>query len=239
MICRLCLEEKDLRNSHIIPEFFYRPLYDEKHRINTLISDKEILEYHQKGVRERLLCDDCEQQIGKYENYVRKMFYGGVALDFPVNPSEIIIKNVIYESFKLFQLSLLWRASISSHWFFKFVNIGPYEEKIRQMLLNENPGGKYDIGCLLAFYLDDTRKVVDGLILQPINLRANGHRSFAFVIGGALWLFVVSSHSKDFEHSDYFADDSGDLRIVLKPVDKLLSMIVSKFRKSGRRLETD
>ena len=36
MKCKLCLKENKLSRSHIIPEFFYKPLYDEKHRINVL-----------------------------------------------------------------------------------------------------------------------------------------------------------------------------------------------------------
>jgi len=32
MVCRLCQKEKPLVQSHVIPEFLYRPLYDEKHR---------------------------------------------------------------------------------------------------------------------------------------------------------------------------------------------------------------
>jgi len=34
--CRLCLQERPLRDSHIIPEFLYRPLVDEKHRAAAL-----------------------------------------------------------------------------------------------------------------------------------------------------------------------------------------------------------
>jgi hypothetical protein len=239
MPCRLCLKDKELRNSHIIPEFFYKPLYDDKHRINTLISDKEIHAYHQKGVRERLLCHDCEQQIGRYENYVRKMFYGGVPLDFPQNPDHLCIKNIEYRKMKLFQMSLLWRASISTHPFFGFINLGPYEEKIRLMICEENPGSRYEIGCLLVFYQNENNRVVDELILQPMKLRSNGHQSYAFILGGALWLFIVSSHSRQFVYSDYFLDESGSLKIFRRPVDQLLSMIVKKFRKIGKRLEAE
>ena len=32
MICRLCLEKKPLKNSHIIPEFFYKGFYGGGHR---------------------------------------------------------------------------------------------------------------------------------------------------------------------------------------------------------------
>lgn len=33
MKCRLCEQNKDLRNSHIMPEFLYKPLYDSNNRM--------------------------------------------------------------------------------------------------------------------------------------------------------------------------------------------------------------
>ena len=64
MKCRLCLKEKPIQNSHIIPEFLYKPLYDNLHRFKSLSTLPEIkIEYKQKGIREKLLCRDCEQYI--------------------------------------------------------------------------------------------------------------------------------------------------------------------------------
>ena len=34
MNCRLCGADRPLRKSHILPEFFYKPIYDSSHRIN-------------------------------------------------------------------------------------------------------------------------------------------------------------------------------------------------------------
>lgn len=61
--CRLCLQIKDLRRSHIIPEFIYKPLYSSEH--NRVIEIKEGLVpgLMQKGYREELLCQDCEKLL--------------------------------------------------------------------------------------------------------------------------------------------------------------------------------
>ena len=57
MICRLCLVESELQDSHIISEFQYKPLYDEKHRFFVISSDPRKNDfYEQKGFREKLLC---------------------------------------------------------------------------------------------------------------------------------------------------------------------------------------
>lgn len=55
-ICAFCQQARPLRNSHIIPEFLYRTLYDEKHRFSAYGSDgKAEVVQEQKGTRERLL----------------------------------------------------------------------------------------------------------------------------------------------------------------------------------------
>jgi len=39
MACKLCNNEVPLRNSHIIPEFLYASLYDDKHRFYEISVD--------------------------------------------------------------------------------------------------------------------------------------------------------------------------------------------------------
>lgn len=69
--CRLCEEDKELRNSHILPKFMYQNLYDAKpKRFYTLKVDldnshKSRKKIEQKGIREYLLCGDCEVLLSK------------------------------------------------------------------------------------------------------------------------------------------------------------------------------
>ena len=79
--CRLCCQEKELRHSHILPEFMYQNLYDNSpKRFYTLNvdlenSDNSKRKIEQKGIREYLLCGDCEVQLSKYENYAAETIY--------------------------------------------------------------------------------------------------------------------------------------------------------------------
>lgn len=41
MICKLCRLDKTLQKSHIIPKFIYKPLRDEKNRIQELSISEE------------------------------------------------------------------------------------------------------------------------------------------------------------------------------------------------------
>lgn len=77
MACALCLADRPLRESHIIPEFMYQALYDDIHRFHVLSKEpQERNKLFQKGLREALLCDDCEQYMGRYERYM-SLFLGG------------------------------------------------------------------------------------------------------------------------------------------------------------------
>ena len=59
--CALCGSDlRPLRNSHIIPEFMYKAIYDDKHRhylLSSLSGDAD--SGIQKGFREPLLCEVC------------------------------------------------------------------------------------------------------------------------------------------------------------------------------------
>jgi hypothetical protein len=204
MSCGLCHSEKELRNSHIIPEFFYKPLYDSKHRFNVIaLTESEKNRYEQKGLREKLLCDDCEQQIGQYEDHVRRIFYGGTGI-YIKNGNPIVISGIDYQKFKLFQLSLLYRAAISNLEFFHNISLGPHEEIIRKMLLEENPGKKLEYPCLILMLLIQSKEIIDAMIYPPQELRIEGHYSYRFILGGCFWIFFVSSHTNKLRYPDFF-----------------------------------
>jgi hypothetical protein len=86
--CALCQQDRELCASHIIPEFFYKPVYDEKHRFYTFSTDPadEVEGPEQKGLREHLLCKDCEGKLSAWEGYARKVIYGGLELEGSTDP---------------------------------------------------------------------------------------------------------------------------------------------------------
>ena len=71
-ICKLCNEMREIRYSHFIPEFLYLGIYNEKHKglMFSNSPDSQRRKEIQKGYREYLLCDSCENQFSKYEFFV-------------------------------------------------------------------------------------------------------------------------------------------------------------------------
>ncbi len=192
MKCKLCQKNSPLQNSHIIPEFLYRPLYDEIHRMHVLsLHKKTPRPYEQKGIREKLLCRNCEIQLSKYERYARTAF-DGRETEMPLD-GVIIVKDVDYNKFKLFLLSILWRASVSSLDFFSQVSLGLHENKIREMILSNDPGPSDKYG-VIPFALIDDSTIQSDLIVQPTRTRLYGHVGYRFIFGGFMWVFLVSGH---------------------------------------------
>src|SRR6266508_488970 len=129
--CKLCLKKKELLRSHIIPEFMYLDLYDEKHRAIKVDSNLDSGEpYIQKGQREFLLCDTCESHLATFENYAAPLVKSLHNLTAEYTADRYIVRDVDYKTFKLFQMSILWRSSVASIAMFKNVSLGMQEERL-------------------------------------------------------------------------------------------------------------
>jgi hypothetical protein len=187
-----------LCDSHILPEWVYQPLYDEKHRLQVLSLLPELPnQFKQKGIREKLLCEACEQMFSDWEGYARSVFVSPKTPLSWTRPSESLIHvtNLDYRKMKLFELSVLWRAGVSKLPFFEQVNLGQrHEEKLRDLLVRADPGDPDDYGAVL-FGLKvgesaDTLKVLS----QPRPQRNQGAHGYVMMFAGFLWHFHVTSH---------------------------------------------
>ncbi len=81
MNCKLCTYDKKLlKSSHIIPDFMYYGLFDEKH----FIAPIDLIEFKRKKLLPAgfydydILCKECDNEvIGKLESYSKIVLYGG------------------------------------------------------------------------------------------------------------------------------------------------------------------
>ncbi len=197
-------------------------MYDSKHRFMQISTvPEESTTFRQKGVREYLLCEKCEEQFSIYERYVSQKFYHQESITVKQDDKAFIAENVDYSLMKLFQLSLLWRASVSQLEIFGDVKLGPHEEYLRNMLTNENPGEDYEYGCLQFAIFMEKNKLADGLILAPAFFRVDGFRHYRFIFGGLIWLYVISSHNNMYRWKEFFLLKTGKLTIHKKMIDDI------------------
>lgn len=232
--CRLCQIEKELCFSHIIPEFVYIPTYDENHRFITVPSGKN--KYEQKGIREHLLCENCDRTIiGNWETYSSPIIKAIQELKINQDGEHYFVRGVHYADFKLFQLSLIWRASVASVKMFENIDIGKHEEVVRKMLLTKNPGAPEQYGCMM-FVLDDT-EYLQKTIWSPVEDTIDGITCYRFLTGRIFWYFFLSvAYPKDVEN--FFLSPEGTLLLVKAPwsestvIKRIGSIVAEKYNHS-------
>ena len=218
-ICKLCNKDKELVNSHILPEFLYKPLYDEEHEFNLIsVKDGKITQKLNKGVYEKLLCQHCDNIIiGEYEDHAAKVLFGDGKKEIEIIKTKFghLIRGLDYRLFKLFQISLIWRISLTTRQEFKKINLGPHQNKMRTMLLEGNPGDVFEYGVWILFFPKSSKEMKD-LIIAPnlLRKRIEGHRCYRAIFNGLFWLFFVSHHTYQFSHKEYFLSKSEELPII-------------------------
>jgi len=219
-LCRLCLKNDFLCESHIIPEFFYKnmDLYDDKHRYSVISNNHDIRpRFKQKGVRERLLCKTCETKLSKLERYCSMVFFGGEPLEIMKCQRGLELK-VDYTKYKLFQLSILWKIGISTLEEFSTLEIGDHEDVIRKMILDEKPGNTSSYGCIM---IRSTKydNLTSGLIHCIGNVKIGKVECVRLLLGGFFWLYFLSDSAIDDNQKELFLQSSGHLRILITDKD--------------------
>ena len=240
MACALCQRDLPLCRSHVIPEFFYKPLYDPSpKRFYAVSSDSEVSTLRrQSGEWERLLCTDCEGKFSRWERYVALLF-GQAAPMLEPGEGRQVMRGIDYTQFRLFQLSVLWRASISTRPFFADVDLSPeHNEKLREMLLSENPGAPQEYGCWLLLCVP-LREVLPEMMFSPDVFDRGGHTIGRFLFGGLMWNYHVTPPPAVLSKESVFITPSGALPIMLddKACTKWVVYWMNRIKESGNFLE--
>ena len=233
--CRLCLKKKQLlKKSRIIPEFMYKSLFNEKHRLYVFNKEDLLHEGRHKTIptgeyQGGILCKECDNIVlGYYESYVNRILYVGQNSDknllglFPrITPNGVRLTevfNIDYLKFKLFLLSLLWRASICKRPFFSDVKLGCHEEKIRKMLLDGYPGEIKDYPMIAMTYAC-SKKIGKDAISTPRKFDNEHGQGYVFVITGMLYFIFISAKQREFSKLilDSTLKPDNTLRIIHMP----------------------
>ncbi len=187
MKCRLCNEEKPLGDSHIIPKSFFPPKEPGNHRPNRLLSNKEGV-YPKKspnGVYDQtILCHDCERKFSRFDDYAQKLLLQNEArhskIEWQGETYGFEISKYDYDLLKRFFISVLWRASVSSHDFFRRIALGPHEILALQAFKSESPISPQQFSVILAKFNHPAGKSM----LDPYPKKIDGINYNAFYLGG-------------------------------------------------------
>lgn len=185
-VCYLCQKQKELiKKSHIIPRQFYHKMNEivDKHFGGISAEEKSIRIYseEQKSKQQQsglyvadILCKDCEQLLGKWDNYAQTLLLEKIEL---INDNlshdesgHIEVNEIDYDKLKLFFMSVLWRSSIVKDQsflvqydkdfkanetckFFEQVDLGEkWQKQLRNLLLQEQAGDENIFSVILVKY---------------------------------------------------------------------------------------
>lgn len=246
MQCKLCLQDKKLiKKSHIIPNFLYRELFDESKRLvsgHILTGESKT---KQSGEWEsNILCENCDKTIlGTNETYAAKVIFGDrgfkiKAKRFQKDDGLVFdhITGVDYVKFKLFLLSILWRASISSLPMFRQVNLGEkYGERIREMLLTGNPGKVNDFPFMIKTYRQE--KLPHQMILEPLKFKIRDHKtgienhrtSYVFIISGLIISYRIAENESEKWLVEPSIQKNNSLLLIHSPEQQIKSLLQKYF----------
>lgn len=136
----------------------------------------------------------CEQH---FNEHCEKPFRAQWVVDSPLpetwNVAEPYWVKVDYSSFKLFHLSVLFRASVSSLPTFSEVSLGPHEDRLREMLLARDPGEFWQYPVAGIVVLDPKTNRPFPMVSQALQGRMEGMRCYAVIYGGVQWWMGVAS----------------------------------------------
>jgi hypothetical protein len=213
-ICALCKLEKEICDSHIVPEFMYQMIYDKSHSfVSVSLDAMDANQRYKKGIREKLLCKECEIKFSKPEGYAADFFYTNKTPP-KITGKFSIFENLQYKKLKLFFLSLLWRLAVTSLTEFQGASLGEvHKEKLRVMLLADNPGKPLEYPCFVRNLTHKSLNMAQ-LIVAPMPGKLHEHRVWEFIIAGFCFTFILSSHLAEGGLSaDLFLTENGKMII--------------------------
>lgn len=240
-VCRLCLQPNPLSRSHIIPEFLYRKAHGDDNSTYAVDRRKMKGRFIQKGLHERLFCAECEQnRLNRpYEDYFEKIWYKSSPLPQFILGKSVSTESLDYRRFKLFHLSILWRTSIASDFAFRQTRLGPFEERLRAMILAGDPGERWDFpiwgNVLISLPEAEVRHDV---LTSPVAQRLDGSRKYSAVYAGCEWSFFVSKNAPPQEIQPFCLNTNGS---IVLPVKDILSCeparnLFDQYFRTARRL---
>jgi hypothetical protein len=135
--CALCNQLRPVHDSHIIPEFVYKSLYDDKHRAAALDLRRAYIPYVQKDSE-----NDCCATRANTSSADGKMLSADFGSQRPSSrrrsvslTSACLASRMMCSS--SFTSLFFWRAGVAKSEAFCLVKLGPHEIHLQNILLSE------------------------------------------------------------------------------------------------------
>lgn len=202
MKCKLTQTEGKGINAHIIPKSFYAIDPDEA-QPPRLVTNAEG-QYAKRlpiGIYDNtIVTEDGERVFTEWDDYASELLINQKSSFEPIKHNsngEIIFFQIAgydYIKLKLFFLSVLWRASVSSQHFFRKIDLGSHEPLIRASLLKGDPKDSDWFAISIAKWSDHP----DGVgMMDPYHTRFDGINYYVMYLGHYIVYYKVDKRIPD------------------------------------------
>ena len=231
MVCRLCDTDRPLIKAHVVPEGFFRVFRDMQ-----VFSNKRGAHPRRSptGVYDKsILCQNCDNGFSPWDKHAQEVllhdFSDETAIYYGARKIGWKITRFDYRSLKLFFLSLLWRASVSTHEFYRRISIGPLEAELRAMIVNADPGVAETFAVTLSRF---DHPALRGM-LDPHRERYDGVNYCRFYLAGFVAHIKVDRRPPPEFLSDLIIRDGMPIIVLLR--NTLVSKDIAVMRDIARR----
>ena len=156
MKCKFCGKERKIIKAHIIPEGFFRRIRQGEETLE-MVTNKAG-EYTKKSpigeYDKTIICENCEAIWQEWDNYAQQLLaeepLNGRARYHGNRKICYVVDDFEYQKLKLFFISMVWRASVSSRKYFSRISLDQFEDIAKQHIANKNPGDSEDFSIVLS-----------------------------------------------------------------------------------------
>lgn len=199
--------------SHIIPKSFFE--FDAGNSI--ILNDKNFPKRCRTGLWDnKIVIKDGEDLLGNLDNYGFQVLIKDQKNFNPIfdNSNQLIgkyIEEYDYTKFKLFCLSMLWRMSVSKLPELEGVSLGPHENIIKNMILNNDAKEPEAYSVNMFYFFENYTK---GLLLYPVKENFEGVNVYRLQFSNFMALIKVDSQKTSKPFSAYMLCPSKPLTLI-------------------------
>jgi hypothetical protein len=197
-VCALCKTPSILKSSHIIPNAYFKQMKDKTGKLVSFDMEEDTpVVTAQDSWQEYLLCEKCEGKLSTLETkWIRNLRKADVL--FAKGHRVVELPDFDYDSFRTFLLSILWRASVTSHEKFADIMLTAHDqEELRLAILAGSTTALGDWAVHIHKIVDRRGLLnFDQMMRQPEMVQALGAVFYRFIFGGYMFDFLLHKQSR-------------------------------------------
>jgi hypothetical protein len=188
---------------------------------------------------QNILCEECEPIFGDWDNYALRFLMEGPPWKALYAQNQRVgyeIWEYDYKNLKLFFLSLLWRASVSQHPFYRRVNLGPREDVAKALIKKANPGTEHEFSVTLAKF----DHPLGSAILDPHPEKWDDVNYYRFYLSSYVAYVKVDKRKAPNPHRDFILRKNPPLYVICRDLarSKELPLMKKIATAANKRLQS-